>query len=148
MNPPVFPSQPPAQNQTPAEVVVPVFVTVFLIVVIIATAITFILPDTYASTARIKLDTAVSSTNAFDPYFLQTEFEVIKSEVVLDRVIEKLDLNVVWGKKYNQGEPLKTADTYPKPIGITLAKRNIERTRWKSLITPNPRTPPANPTNH
>ena len=48
---------------------------------------------------------------SYDPYFIQTEFEVIQSEVILGKVIEDLDLNNEWGKKYANGEPLKTSET-------------------------------------
>jgi len=36
----------------------------------------------------------------YDPYFIQTEFEIIQSQLVLNSVIDKLKLNVAWGKKY------------------------------------------------
>jgi capsular polysaccharide biosynthesis protein len=35
----------------------------------------------------------------------------MQSQVVLDPVIDKLNLNVEWGKKYNNGETLKTTET-------------------------------------
>ena len=44
----------------------PIFITVFLLVMIISAAITFILPESYASTARIKVEPnapTVSPTN-------------------------------------------------------------------------------------
>lgn len=90
-----------------------VFITVFLITVIIATAVTFILPEVFASTCRIKVEQNVNQgTNAaiYDPYFLQTEFEVMQSQLVLEPVIAKLNLNVEWGKKYYNGETLKTTE--------------------------------------
>ena len=89
-----------------------VFATVFLLVMIITTAITFILPESYASTARIQVEPPNrTGTNvaAYDPYFIQTEFEVIKSQVVLETVIEKLNLNAGWGRKYFGGETLTSA---------------------------------------
>ena len=100
-----------------------VFMVVFLITIILATAITFILPESYASTARIKVERAVFDTppargtnvvnvrTDYDPYFIQTEFEVIQSELVLSNVISRLNLNVEWGKKFFNGEILKTTET-------------------------------------
>ena len=100
-----------------------VFVIVFLMTVILATAITFILPESYASTARIKVERAVFDTppargtnvvivnTDYDPYFIQTEFEVIQSELVLSNVISRLNLNVEWGKKYYAGQMLKTTES-------------------------------------
>ena len=98
-------------------------ITVFLITAIIATAVTFILPESYASTARIKVErdstdvagvggglTPVSQA-MYDPYFIQTTFELMQSEVVLSNVISDLNLNVEWGKKFFDGEVLKTSET-------------------------------------
>src|SRR3990172_9781804 len=70
-----------------------VILAVFLLVVITATLVTFILPESYASVARIKVDRDTSDIQGmaerpgggggYDPYFIQTEFEVIQSEKVL-----------------------------------------------------------------
>src|SRR5690242_20911010 len=87
-----------------------VILAVFLLVVITATLVTFILPESYSSTARIRVERDQSDISPlfagqqfsgfYDPYFIQTEFEVIQSQVVLGRVIQDLDLQKVWGKKY------------------------------------------------
>src|SRR5215470_18454163 len=85
-----------------------VILAVFLLVVITATLVTFILPESFSSTARIKIErdqsditgfTERGAMGAYDPYFIQTEFEVIQSELILGKVIHDLDLNTVWGKK-------------------------------------------------
>src|SRR5215472_17182247 len=86
-----------------------IIITVFLITAIIATAVTFVLPESYSSTARIKVENDVSDIQGmngtptyvpFDPYFIQTTFEIMQSELVLSNVIASLDLNKEWGKKY------------------------------------------------
>src|SRR3954465_13931226 len=97
-----------------------VILAVFLLVVITATLVTFILPESYSSSARIKIErdqTDISSLaerpggGAYDPYFIQTEFEIIQSEVILSKVIQQLDLNKEWGKKFANGDTLKTTET-------------------------------------
>src|SRR5580765_7418299 len=69
-----------------------VILAVFLLVVITATLVTFILPESYSSMARIKVERDQSDISfmndprmgsAYDPYFIQNEFETIKSERVL-----------------------------------------------------------------
>src|ERR1700685_1024596 len=80
-----------------------VILAVFLLVVITATIVTFILPEAYSSKARIKVERDVTDvagvdgqhgmSGIYDPYFIQTEFEVIQSEIILDKVIDALDLN-------------------------------------------------------
>ena len=98
-----------------------IIITVFLITAIIATAVTFILPESYASTCRIKVENDVNdsaggssptpSQTMYDPYFIQTTFEIMQSSLVLSNVIDTMNLNVEWGKKYFGGETLKTTET-------------------------------------
>ena len=90
-----------------------VFTVVFLLVLLLSIAITFILPESYASTARIKIENVENNqpTAGYDPYFIQTSFEIIQSQIVLNPVIDKLKLNVAWGKKYFAGQTLKASET-------------------------------------
>lgn len=98
-----------------------VILAVFLLVVITATIVTFILPELYSSKAVIKVERDVTDVpgvgdrpnygGVYDPYFIQTEFNVIQSEVILDKVIEKLDLNKRWAQKLGSSVPFKTTDT-------------------------------------
>ena len=100
---------------TPKITFVAVFTTVFLITLTLGTAVTFILPESYASTARIKVEPDAPASSGpvagYDPYFIQTTFEIIQSEVVLRPAVDKLNLNTLWGKKYFNGETLKTAES-------------------------------------
>src|ERR1700722_14080914 len=81
-----------------------IIITVFLITAIIATAVTFVLPESYSSTARIKVENDVTDIPgingtpsvgfmSYDPYFIQTTFEIMQSEMVLSNVVAALDLN-------------------------------------------------------
>jgi len=98
-----------------------VILAVFLLVVITATLVTFILPESYSSMARIKVERDQSDVSfltdprmggpQYDPYFIQNEFETIKSERVLSNVVATLNLNEEWGKKYNGGLPFKTHES-------------------------------------
>ena len=115
-----------------------VILAVFLLVVITATLVTFILPEYYQSTARIKIerdqtDIQFSDTRMFggyDPYFIQTEFEVIQSEQVLRPVIEDLNLDKDWGKKFYGGETLKTSEA----INLLKSRMDLRPVRNTSLI--------------
>jgi len=125
-----------AFRTSPANTFFKVFVTVFLLVVIASVAITYILPESYASTARIKIEPSVpgamvGATTSYDPYFLQTQFEIIGSQPVLGPVVEKLGLNERWGKKYNAGEMLKTS----RAIEILKQRIDVRPVRNTSLVS-------------
>ena len=98
-----------------------IIITVFLITAIIATAVTFILPVSYSSTAQINIeeDTTLDvdpmggpggTSSGYNPYFLQTQLEILQGPTVLGKVVESLHLNELWGKKYGV-DTFKTSET-------------------------------------
>src|SRR5882762_192810 len=106
-----------------------VILAVFLLVVITATLVTFILPEAFSSVARIKIERDQSDITgfqerggmgAYDPYFIQTEFEVIQSELILGKVIADMNLLDEWGRKYGAGGALRTNEA------ITILKSRID----------------------
>jgi capsular exopolysaccharide synthesis family protein len=109
-----------------------VILAVFLLVVITTTIVTFIMSETYSSSARIRIEHNVSdigplaergyTPGSIDMYFIQTEFEVMKSEVILGKVVEDLKLNEEWGKLYNGGVTYKPAES------IERIRRNLTLT--------------------
>ncbi len=96
-----------------------IVLAVLLLVVITGTAYTFTLPKIYASQSRIEVnrDTldidpfspASAYGGGYDPYFLRTQFEIIQSKPILYEVINRLNLQEVWGKK---GEKISKEHAY------------------------------------
>lgn len=82
------------------------------LIVITGTVYTFTVPKMYRAQARIKVNNdaitqasfgdAVSGTG-YDPYFLRTQVELIKSTPIMKEVINRLNLQQVWGY---DGEPM------------------------------------------
>jgi capsular polysaccharide biosynthesis protein/predicted Ser/Thr protein kinase len=106
----------------------PVFIAVFLLVFGASAVLTFMLPESYSSTARIKIERnqsdiqalmGASSPFAYDPYFIQTEFEILQSELILGKVVDEQELQERWGKSYAHGDRLTRLDA------IGLLKRKI-----------------------
>jgi len=102
---------------------------VWIVVPFITTLVTFILPESFSSTARIKIErdqpdiTGLvgerGNPSAYDPYFIQTEFELIQSEVILGKVVEDLNLCREWGRKYG-------VDRLKADEAVDLLKRRID----------------------
>jgi succinoglycan biosynthesis transport protein ExoP len=116
-----------------------VILAVFLLVVITTTAVTFILPESYMSMARIEVQKDATDITplmpnqqsaSYDPYFLQTEFEKIRSQWVLLPVIDNLHLDEVWSKRFHTETKLKKMEAF------ALLKRqvDVQQARNTSLI--------------
>ncbi|MCX6921916.1 MAG: hypothetical protein NT154_01665, partial [Verrucomicrobia bacterium] len=113
-----------APRPAPRFVFMAVFTMVFLLVVITSTLITFILPESYSSTARIIPSWTVNDRAG------QVEFESIQSAAVLGKVIADLNLNHAWGKKYAGGSSLKTSES----LALLKARLEIRPVRATDLI--------------
>jgi len=97
-----------------------VILAVFLLVVLTTTAVTFLLPETFMSMARIEVSKEASDISPllqiqniqspYDPYFLETEFQKIKSEKILSEVVAQLKLAETWTKRFNMPQPLSIED--------------------------------------
>ncbi len=108
----------------------PAFLTVYLIVFGASALVTAIMPEFYISTSRIEIQrnaAQASSPNLaprvsgfYDPYFIQTEFIVIQSEVVLGKVIRDLGLDDKWRQRYGGGRALK-----PQEV-LELLKKHLD----------------------
>jgi succinoglycan biosynthesis transport protein ExoP len=116
-----------------------VILAVFLLVVITTTAVTFILPESYMSTARIEVQKDAADitplmpnqqSSSYDPYFLQTEFEKIRSQWVLMDVIQNLKLDERWSKRFRTEQKLKQMETF----GLLKRQVDVQQARNTSLI--------------
>ena len=66
-----------------------------------------------------------SGETAFDPYFIQTELEVIQSQMVLDKVVAKCNLTEKW-KRLNVGESLDTI------TALKILKKSIDIRQFRN----------------
>jgi uncharacterized protein involved in exopolysaccharide biosynthesis len=73
------------------------------------------LPPEYETKVVIRIEPGQMgdpSTNSppYDPYFIPTEFEMIQSEIILNRVVTNLDLKNLWADKSHPDGKLTTSD--------------------------------------
>jgi len=96
-----------------------VILAVFLLVLITTTVVTLFLQEIFSSKVRISIEKDMTTVKgidweqnngAYDPFWLQTQFEKIKSQSVLDEVIKKHQLQDVWTKRYNLEQKLRTEE--------------------------------------
>lgn len=106
------------RGPSPTSTFFTVATVVFLLTLGASIITTLLLPNTYASITRIKVepdtnlaDKDNSGWTSSDPYFIQTTFEIMRSEMLLSNVIASLNLNEKWGKKFYDGTTLPTEQT-------------------------------------
>ncbi len=83
----------------------PLIILVFLLVVITASVITYLMPRQYGSTVTMQLrqnDTAITvfgqnGAQGLDPRFISTQFAIIQNKEMLYPVVETLGLQQRWG---------------------------------------------------
>lgn len=114
-----------------------IVLAVLFLVVITGTAYTFMLPKIYAAQARISVNNdnvdidpfnpTMPGTRGYDPYFLRTQFEIIQSKPILYDLINRLNLQKVWGEK---GENVSKETAYK----ILRSSLEVSQYRDTSLI--------------
>jgi len=88
----------PPRNLTPGKAFASVFTAIFLLIFLSSAAITFTLPESYTSVARVRAST-------------DERVENFQSTEVLMAVIDRLDLRKEYAKRYGESEPLSAERT-------------------------------------
>lgn len=114
--------------------------TVFCIVLLSSAIFTNFMPEKFRSFARMDVQKdnpdvqifggSYAGNSGFDPYWMMTQFEIIKSTSVLNPVIDDLLLQQKFGEKYGDGTPMKRDTTYKLLSGLI----NLSQTRNTSII--------------
>jgi capsular polysaccharide biosynthesis protein len=104
----------PASPRPPISVAIPIVVgiAIFFVVVVSAALITFILPETYVSVARVTIATSANTNQAQTQTNVAGSAEVnrISSPAVLGKAAAALDLKSKWGRRYGVGDNLGDAE--------------------------------------
>ncbi|HZO83790.1 MAG TPA: polysaccharide biosynthesis tyrosine autokinase [Verrucomicrobiae bacterium] len=116
-----------------------VIFAVFLLVAATTTLVTFMLPETYSSMVRIRVEKdaldlpGIGDQNrgapGFDPFWVQDQFETIQSKAILYNVISNLSLTKKWAPKFKENE---------LPLDLTFqvlqSQMDVRQSRNTSLI--------------
>ena len=121
-----------------------VILAVFLLVVLTTAGVTMMLKPSYKSTVRIEVEKerkvvdplgGAQTQTAFDPYFVQTEFEKIMSTEVLYSVIQRLGLQTSWAKYFNPDNERLPEEQAMQLTYLRLRDNlNVNQSRNTSLI--------------
>jgi len=97
---------------------------VFFLVLITATAVTFVLQPVYSSTAKMRVERdspdiilpgSMAQPN-YDFYYYSTEIEIFKSEIILLPVIRELKLADKYTQHYKSAVPFTTQEAFEQLV--------------------------------
>ncbi len=116
-----------------------IILAVMLLVLVTTVLYAYSLPPKYRAQARILVREDVLDVPVFErefaggwnPFFLKTQFEIIKSRPILYAVAANLDLARIWGEQYNASKaPLGKEDT----LEVLSQSIEVAQSRDTSLI--------------
>ena len=110
----------------------PIILIIFLLVVLTTAVITFLLPKKYSASALIEVQENSDfqifqnrgGQNFTDPRFTSTQFEIIKSQQILDPVIEELGLAEKWMSEYE----LRSSELVQRKLQSMITLREVRNT--------------------
>jgi serine/threonine protein kinase/capsular polysaccharide biosynthesis protein len=130
------PVAPPRTKSKRPPVFLASFVAVFLLVFGASAVLTFILPESFMSMARLRVLAAApkslspGASGTYDPYLIETECQIIQSQAILEPAIIALGLNEKWGKKFAGGQALNTSES----LGLLQTRLEVRPVRNASII--------------
>jgi polysaccharide biosynthesis transport protein len=101
MNPPPLSSPPAKPSSRGCLLYAGIVIVTFLLVFFSACVVTYVMPKKFVSTAVVQVKPSralygFSASQMMTPQFFATEFEVIRANLTLKLVVEKLDLTTKW----------------------------------------------------
>jgi len=107
-----------------------IILAVTLLITLTGAFVSTLMPKRYKATCRIRVFQDEQnmqvfrqrmSSQSYNPYFLLTELEVLRSELILGEVVDKADLPRIWGEEMSEtGQPL------PRDIAVDILKNRVE----------------------
>jgi serine/threonine protein kinase len=110
---------------------VPVGLMALLVTIVAAVVITMLMPNSYLASTRVRIEEAMAlgagPAQLYDPYLIQSEVELVQSEPVLGRVIERLRLQERLAQRYGSQAGLSTFESV-NLLGRSLEVRSVRNT--------------------
>lgn len=119
-----------------------IVIAVALLMILTGIVITRSMPRVYAASVliqvqreRLDVDPFGQSLSRYDPYFLRTQFEIIRSVPIMEEVVRELNLNEELGRAYGYLERLSTAASFDRTVNLVRGKMALDIHRDTDLIS-------------
>jgi capsular exopolysaccharide synthesis family protein len=119
-----------------------IVIAVALLMILTGIVITRAMPRVYSASALIQVQREQPDINPYgqsfvryDPYFLRTQFEIIRSVPIMEEVIRELNLNEELGRAYGYWERLSAAASFDRTVNLVRSKMVLDIHRDTDLIS-------------
>ena len=119
-----------------------IVIAVALSMIFMGIIITRALPRVYSATSVIRVqrerpdvDVFGQSFSGYDPYFLRTQFEIIRSGPIMEEVVRELNLNDEFSRAYNYGDRLLPSASFDRTVELLRSKMSLDIRRDTDLIS-------------
>ncbi len=118
-----------------------IVIAVSILLILVGIVVTRRMPKVYAAQAVIEVQRETPSINLYnrmqvryDPIFLRTQFEIIKSDPVIEQVVREGNLDQELGMEYGWRATSSAQDTFERTVALVKRKTNLSIFRDTDLI--------------
>ncbi len=119
-----------------------IVIAVALLMILTGIVITRAMPRVYSAEALIQVqrerpdvDLYTHSYHRYDPYFLRTQFEIIRSVPIMEEVVRELNLTEELGRAYGYLENRSTAEAFDRTVNMVRSRMSLDIHRDTDLIS-------------
>ena len=119
-----------------------IVIAVALLMILTGIVVTRAMPKVYAAQTLIQVQREKPDINpyyggqsgGYDPYFLKTQFEIIRSTPIIEDVVRELSLNEELGNAYGYYERMNAAASFDRTVKLVKSKMSLNIYRDTDLI--------------
>ena len=118
-----------------------IVIAVSILLILVGIVVTRRMPKVYAALAVIEVQRETPTINLYghiqgryDPIFLRTQFEIIKSDPVIEQVVRESNLDQELGMEYGWRATSSAQDTFERTVALVKRKTNLSIFRDTDLI--------------
>ncbi|MBR1608860.1 MAG: polysaccharide biosynthesis tyrosine autokinase, partial [Kiritimatiellae bacterium] len=119
-----------------------IVIAVSILLILVGIVVTRRMPKVYAAQAVIEVQRETPSISLYnqmqvryDPIFLRTQFEIIKSDPVIEQVVREANLDQDLGREYGWRATASQKDTFERTVALVKRKTDLSIFRDTDLIS-------------
>ena len=118
-----------------------IVIAVALIMSFTGIVVTRAMPKVFQATTLIQVQREHNDVGPYgqnfqryDPFFLRTQFEIMRSEPIMEAVVDDMGLNEILGRAYGYYDRMSNADSKARTVALLRSKMSLDIYRDTDLV--------------